>query len=102
VTAASTPATLLVRCRVSDYDAWRADWFDALQVHYEKREVRSFRLWRGADDADMIFLAEVFETREIAEAVMNDPATAETMAAHGVDVSSLRFDLVDEVESGSR
>lgn len=94
--------TMLVRCRVNDYDAWRADWFDALQQHYAKGEVRSFRLWRGADDPNVIFLAEVFESRELAEAVINDPATPKAMAAHGVDVDSIRYDLVDEVESGAR
>jgi len=94
--------TMLVRCRVDDFDAWRAEWFPALQQHYAQDEVRSFRLWRGADDPNVIVVAEVFESREIAEAVMNDPATAQTMAAHGVQLSSLRVDLVDEVDSGSR
>jgi len=94
--------TMMVRCRVEDYDAWRAEWLPALEQHYAKGEVRSFRLWRGADDPNVIVLAEVFESREIAEAVMNSPATAETMAAHGVELSSLRVDLVDEIDSGSR
>ena len=57
---------------------------------------------RGADDANFIVVAEVFESREIADAVVNDPATRETMAAHGVDVSTLEFELVDEIDAGSR
>jgi quinol monooxygenase YgiN len=102
VTGTQAPVTLLVRCRVDDYDSWRSDWLAALQVHYERDEVRSFRLWRGADDGNFIVVAEVFESREIADAVVNDPATRETMAAHGVDVSTLEFALVDEVDAGSR
>ena len=94
--------TMMVRCRVSDYEAWRAEWLPALEQHYARGEVRSFRLWRGAEDPNVIVLAEVFESRELAEAVISDPATARTMAAHGVELSSLRVDLVEEVGSGSR
>lgn len=94
--------TMLVRCRVADYDAWRADWLEAVQQHFEKGEVRSFRVWRGVGDPNLVFLAELFESREIAEAIMNDPAAREAMAAHGVDLSSLQVDLADEVESGTR
>ena len=94
--------TLLVRCRVADYDAWRAAWIPALQQHYDRGEVRSFRLWRGLEDPNLVVVAEVFESREIAEAVMNDPAARQVMAAHGVELSTLQSDLVDEVDSGTR
>ena len=94
--------TLLVRCRVADYEAWKTDWTAALQQHYEREEVRSFRLWRGVEDPNLIFVAEVFESREIAEAVMNDPAAKQAMAAHGVDLTSLQSELAEEVDSGTR
>ena len=93
---------LMVRCRVADYDAWKADWTAAVRQHFERGEVRSFRVWRGIEDANLIFVAEDFESREIAEAVLNDPAARQAMAAHGVELSSLQSDLADEVDSGTR
>ena len=34
--------TMMVRCWVEDYDAWRAEWLPALEQHYAKgRSARS-------------------------------------------------------------
>jgi hypothetical protein len=58
--------TVLCRCRVADYDAWRPGYDHALQV---TPGVRTYRIWRGQDDANLIVIEETFDSREHAQAV---------------------------------
>jgi quinol monooxygenase YgiN len=91
--------TMLIRCRVADYDAWRRGYDAAIERDVE---VRSFRVWRGIDDPNLVVIEETYESRAAAEALLNDPAMAQEMAEHGVDAASLQVDFFDEVASGSR
>jgi hypothetical protein len=66
---------------VADFDAWRPEESTAARP-------------RGP------FLPiETFESREIVDALLNDPAIQQEMIDHGVDVSSVAVDLLDEVGS---
>ena len=91
--------TMLIRCRVADYDTWRRGYDAAIERDVE---VRSFRVWRGIDDPNLLVIEETYESRAAAEALLNDPAIAQEMAEHGVDAASLQVDFFDEVASGSR
>jgi quinol monooxygenase YgiN len=89
----------LLRCRVADFDAWRPQYEESTVA---RPEVLSYRLLRGADDPNLVVLIETFESREVAEALLNQPGLQEEMVEHGVDVSSLTFDFLDDVGSSSR
>jgi hypothetical protein len=91
--------TMLIRCRVADYDTWRRGYDAAIERDVE---VRSFRVWRGIDDPNLLVIEETYESRAAAEALLNDPAIAQEMAEHGVDAASLQVDFFNEVASGSR
>ena len=86
--------TLMVRCRVADYDAWRPQYDAAVG---RIGEIRACRVWRSQDDPNLVVVEETFDSREIGEAVLADPAIQQEIAEHGVDVSSLQFDWLDEV-----
>jgi hypothetical protein len=90
--------TVFVHHRVADYDAWRpafdrtvtGDWVKGLRGY-------SYKVWRGQEDPNLVIVANTFESREAAEALMNNPALHEAMARAGVVASSLRVDFVDDV-----
>jgi quinol monooxygenase YgiN len=86
--------TVLLRCRVADFDAWRPEHEASTAA---RPEVLSYRLWRGVDDPNLVVLIETFESREIVDALLNDPAIQQEMIDHGVDVSSVALDFLDEV-----
>jgi hypothetical protein len=46
-------------------------------------------------------IEESFETREVAEALWTDPRTEAAMKADGIDMSSVRIEYLDEVDSGA-
>jgi hypothetical protein len=52
------------------------------------------------DDPNAIVLEEVFDSRELAEAIWTDPKTKAAMEADGIDMSTVRIDYFDEVGSG--
>ena len=91
--------TVLLRCRVADFDAWRPQYEASTAP---RPEVLSYRILRGVDDPNLVVLVETFESREAAEALLNQPGLQEEMAEHGVDVSSVTLDFLDEVASMSR
>ena len=84
---------LMTRCRVADFDIWRArfDSFAAAQP-----ALLSYRVWRGQDDPNFVVLMETFESREALDAVMSDPKLQDTMVEDGVDLSSVTTDFLDE------
>jgi hypothetical protein len=92
--------TVIVHHRVADYNTWRpefdrtasGDWAKTLRGY-------SYRVWRGQDDPNLVIVANTFESREVAEAVMNDPALREAMGRGGVIASSVRVNFADEVTS---
>ena len=90
--------TVLCYCRVADYDAWRPGYDHALNV---TPGIRSFRLWRGQDDPNLVAIEETFDTREVAEAAWTSAEAKAAMEADGIDMSSLRVEYFDEVAAGT-
>jgi hypothetical protein len=91
--------TVLCFCRVADYDAWRPGYERALEAF---TEIRSYRIWRGQDDPNLVAIEETFDSREIAQAVWDNPQTEQAMRDDGIDMSSLRIEYLDEVEAHTR
>ena len=87
--------TLLIRCRVADYDFWRPR-YDAAVARDTAMGVRSSQVWRGKDDENLVVIIETYDSRASAEALMNDPAIQAEMVADGVDPSSVQLDFLDE------
>ena len=88
--------TVLCRCRVADWDAWRPGYDHAVKV---TPGIRSFRLWRGQDDPNLVMVEETFDTREEAQTVWTDAEMFAAMEADGVDMSSVSIEYFDEVAS---
>ena len=90
-------ATLMIRARVEDYERWRP--------LYERAAARAgarmtcYRIWRGLDDRNLVYVAETFSSREAGEQLLADPAIQAEMAEHGVDATSVQVAWVDEVAS---
>ena len=57
---------------------------------------------RGQDDPNLVAVIETFESREIADALLNDPAVEEAMIKDGVDLSSVRVEYLEDVGVGGR
>jgi hypothetical protein len=91
--------TVLIRCRVADYDAWRPGYDAAVERDVD---VRSFSVWRGLDDPNLVVIAETYDSRAAAEALLGKPEIQAEMVEHGVDVASLQVDFFEAVASGSR
>jgi hypothetical protein len=83
--------TLMVRCRVADYDAWRPQYDAAMER--ARGVVRSYRVWRSQDDPNLVFTEETLDSREVAEALLANPAIQQEMKEHGVDPPSVQIDL---------
>ncbi len=90
--------TVFCRCRVADFEAFRPGYDRAVEV---TPELRSYGLWRGQDDPNLVVVVETFDSRAVAEAVWTSPVTQEAMAADGIDMSSVRIEYFDEVDSGT-
>jgi quinol monooxygenase YgiN len=90
--------TVFVNHRVADYDAWRPHFDRAMEADWTK-DVRSYQVWRGQDDPSHVVVANTFDSREAAEAMVSSPMLREAMAAAGVVESSVQIDYLDEVAS---
>lgn len=91
--------TFLVRCRVADYDTWRAQYDKILQG---ASPIRSSQVWRGQDDPNYVVIAETYDSRADVEALLADPAIQDEMKVHGVDIATVQFDFLDDVGSVTR
>lgn len=91
--------TVLILCRVADYDTWRPRYDDSVDMF---DQVLTSQVLRGQDDPNLVAVIETFESREIAEALFNDPAVEEAMIKDGVDLSSVRVEYLDDVGVGGR
>jgi hypothetical protein len=91
--------TVLILCRVADYDSWRPRYDDSVDMF---DQVLTSQVLRGQDDPNLVAVIETFESREIAEALFNDPAVEEAMIKDGVDLSSVRVEYLDDVGVGGR
>ena len=90
--------TVLARFRVADYDAFRPGYDEALSAF---KEIRSYRVWRGQDDPNLVVITETFDSRDVAEALWTNQATKDAMVKDGVDVTSLQIDYLDEIDSAT-
>ena len=91
--------SVFIHHRVADYDAWRPEFDRAVEAEWN-RGTSSYRVWRGQDDPNLVIVVNSYESREAAEAVINNPTLREAMARGGVIASSVRVDFVDEVAAG--
>ena len=92
--------TVFVHHRVTDYNTWRPE-YDAITADWSK-DIRAARVWRGQDDQNLVIVATTFDSREVAEALMNNASLREAMERGGVIASSVRIDFVDDVSGGTR
>ena len=93
--------TVLVHHRVADYNTWRPEYDRAMTADWTK-DIRAHRVWRGQDDQNLVIVATTFDSRQAAEALMNNATLREAMRRGGVIESSVRIDYVDEVAAGTR
>ena len=93
--------TVLVNHRVADYDEWKAA-YDRIDAGPLASDVRSYRIWRGLDDPNLVILAETFESREIAEAAFAHPELAAEIVKAGVDMASMEVHYLEEVALAAR
>jgi quinol monooxygenase YgiN len=89
--------TLMTECRVADYDAWR-EQFDGV-IERTADVLRAHQIWRDQDDPNVVVIFETFDSREIVEGLVNSTEVQEEMAAHGIDMGSVRIRYVDDVGS---
>ena len=89
--------TVLIRCRVADYDFWRPRYDTAVARDTGEAGLVSHKVWRGQDDPNLVVIIETHESRESAETLMNSPDIQAEMVADGVDPSSVQLDFLDEV-----
>jgi heme-degrading monooxygenase HmoA len=89
--------TVLVHHRVADYNAWKPEFDRAMKADWSKG-IRTHRVWRGQDDGNIVVVETTFDSRQAADAMMNDSALREAMRQGGVVESSVRIDFLDEVE----
>jgi quinol monooxygenase YgiN len=89
--------TVLCHCRVADYDAFRPGYDHAVQV---TPGIRTYRVWRGQDDPNLVVIEETFDSRDEAEAAWTSAETQAGMAADGIEMATVRIEYFDEVGSG--
>jgi quinol monooxygenase YgiN len=92
--------TTLIYHRVADYDLWKAEYDRVLEGPLAS-DVRSYQVWRGLDDPNLVIVAETYESREVAEAAFANPALADVIAKAGVDMSSMQLHYLEEIASGT-
>ena len=93
--------TALVHHRVADYHAWKPE-YDRVLAGPLAGDLRSHRVWRGQDDPHLVVVAQTFDSRAAAAALLEGQAVRDEMANAGVDMSSVQIEYLDEVDSGTR
>jgi hypothetical protein len=91
--------TVFCYSRVADYEFWRAGYTRAVAA---TEELRTYAIWRGQDHPNSVITAETFDSRDVAERVWTSQETKDAMQGDGIDMSSVRIEYVDEIDSGSR
>jgi quinol monooxygenase YgiN len=86
--------TVLIRCRVADYDFWRPR-YDAAIRRDMGLGVLSSQVWRSQDDRNVVVILETYDSRESVEALMSSPEIQAEMVADGVDPASVQLDILD-------
>lgn len=88
---------LLIDHRVADFDAWLTV-YDEVRRWQHDLGVRFEQVLRDASDGNRVLVTHAFDSREAAEAFVNNPEVQEKMASAGVDGSSVKLQYFDEVE----
>ena len=94
-------AVTLVHHRVADFDAWKAvyDSFAPVQTGHG---VRHHHVWRSPDDPSLVVVVHTFDSPEAARAFLDLAERREVMGKAGVDLSSVKIEVLDEVDGGAR
>jgi hypothetical protein len=93
--------TLLIRCRVVDYDVWRPR-YDTAVARDKSHGLLTSQVWRGQDDPNLVVIIETHESRASADALMANPEIQADMVADGVDLSSVLLDFLDEADADTQ
>jgi len=93
--------TVFIHHRVADYNTWRPEFDRALAADWTK-DIKAHRVWRGQDDPNLVIVANTLESRQAAEALVNNASLRDAMGRAGVIESSVRIDYVEEVAAGTR
>ena len=88
--------TLLFRCKVPDFDEWLPKYVEAVEP---VSQVLTYRVWRNQDDSRAVTIIETYESRQIAEDLLNSPEMQAEMAAHDVDMDSIEVVWLEEAAS---
>jgi hypothetical protein len=92
--------TVICRFHIAaDFDHWKAGYERAVG---SDPEVLGYRIWRGQDDPNLIVIEETHGSRSHAQMMFDHPATREAMERDGIDMSSVRWDYLDETDSWTR
>ena len=92
--------TVLIHHRVADYDTWKLE-YDRVVAGPLGSTIRSYTMWRGQDDPNLVILAKTYDSREEALAAHNRPELVSVIVEAGVDLLSMRIDYSDEVASSA-
>jgi len=93
--------SVIIHHRVSDYNAWRPAFDKAVKADWVK-DLRSYLVYRGIDDPNLVIVVNTFDSRQAADALINNPILREAMGEGGVIPSSVQIDIVEEVAAGSK
>ena len=86
--------TVLIRCRVADYDTWRPRYQKAVDRDSGLGQLSS-QVWRSQDDPNLVVIMETYEKRETFEELMSKPEVQAEIVADGVDPASVQVDFLD-------
>lgn len=88
--------TILIRHRVSDFEAWKAV-YAGFAPKQEEGGVRSQMALRSAEDPADIVVTHTFDSRAAADSYLSSPVLHEAMRHASVDDSSVTIEFFDEV-----
>ncbi len=93
--------TVFAHHRVADYNTWRPEYDRAMTADWSK-DVRAHESGAGRMTPNLVIVASTFDSRQAADALINNAALREAMGRGGVIQSSVRIDYVDEVGAETR
>jgi quinol monooxygenase YgiN len=88
---------MVVDHRVADFDAWK-EVYDEVRGWQHEHGVHFQQLLRDAEDGNRVVVTHAFDSREAAEAFVNNPELREVMGRAGVEPGSVKIEYFNEVE----
>jgi hypothetical protein len=73
-------------CRLRRLSPWVRQALEAFSD-----QIRTWRVWRGQDDPNLVVIEETFDSRRAAETLWTSPQTEAAMEADGIDMASVRI-----------